>query len=94
MTQAQFCRHRGDWLFTELMTDEVYCLTKSYRSKSKKSKDILSRVRTRQTTSSDADDTKKLHQVFHRYDTEFTNNVENDDKTMWSFARNDKVQKI
>ena len=45
MTPAQLFAYRGDWLFTEIMTDKVYFLTKNYGVQCKEFKALLECVR-------------------------------------------------
>ena len=92
MTRAQLFRYRGDWLFTEIMTDQVFALTKNYRVQCKEFMELLERVRKGRANSDDADKMMKLHQVFYRADTNFKDEIENDEKTMWLFANNQDVR--
>ena len=64
MTQAQLFAHRGDWLFTEIMTDQVYFLSTNYRVRCKQFRELLERVRKAKPTEKDADKIMKLHHVF------------------------------
>ena len=93
MTQAQLFAYRGDWLFTEIMTDQVFILTKNYRVQCEEFKALLERVRVGRTTSDDAEKMMKLHQVFYRVDKEFKDRIENHDRTMWLFSNNADVRK-
>ena len=66
MTEAQLFAYRGDWLFTEIMTDQVFFLTKEYCVWCEKFKTLLERVRVGHTTSDDAEKMMKLHHVFYK----------------------------
>ena len=85
MTQAQLFAYHGDWLFTEIMTDRVYFLTKNYRVQCKKFKALLERVRKSRATQEDAKKLMKLHHAFYRHFQDFKQNVEHHNKTMWLF---------
>ena len=92
MTPAQLFAYRGDWLFTEIMTDKVYFLTKNYRVQCEEFKALLERVRKTRATQDDAAKLMKLHYVFYRNNADFKQNVENHDKTMWLFSNNADVR--
>ena len=91
MTKAQYFSYRGDWLFTEVMCENVYFLTKNYRVKCKHFKEILERVRVGKPTRDDADHIMKLHHTFYRSDTKFKDKIENHRKTMWLYSKNKQV---
>ena len=91
MTKAQYFSYRGDWLFTEVMCENVYFLTKNYRVKCKHFKEILERVRVGKPTRDDADHIMKLHRTFYRSDTKFKDKIENHRKTMWLYSKNKQV---
>ena len=93
MTQAQLFAYRGDWLFTEIMTDQVYFLTTNYRVCCKQFRELLEHVRKARMTKDDADKMMKLHHVFYKVDTNFKDTIENHKKTMWLFSNNDDVKK-
>ena len=93
MTQAQLFAYHGDWLFTEIMTDRVYFLTKNYRVQCKKFKALLERVRKSRVTKKDAKKLMKLHYTFYRHNPNFKKNIEHHDKTMWLFSNNADVRK-
>jgi hypothetical protein len=64
MTRAQYFSYRGDWLFTEVMCQKVYFLTKNYRVKCERFKEVLERVRVGKPTRDDAHHIMKLHHTF------------------------------
>ena len=86
MTEAQLFSYRGDWLFTDIMTDRVYFLSKDYPVACEKFKGILERVRKGCATSTDANKIMKLHHVFYKSDSTFKDEIENHEKTMWLFS--------
>ena len=91
MTKAQYFSYRGDWLFTEVMCQNVYFLTKNYRVKCEQFKGILERVRVGKPTRDDADHIMKLHHTFYRSDKLFKDKIENHKKTMWLYSKNSQV---
>ena len=91
MTLAQLFAYRGDWIFTEVMTENVYILTKNYRVRCKHFKRLLERVRKGNATREDAEKMMKLHHVFYKVDKDFKDNIENHGKTMWLFSNNADV---
>ena len=94
MTKSQLFKHRGDWLFTEVMTEQVYSLTRNYRVKDKKFKEILSRVRLGEPTKEDADHIIKLHHNWYSADEKFKQKIENHEKTMWLFTKRQQVEEM
>ena len=82
MTDAQLFVHRGNWLFTEIMTDQVFFLTKNYRVQCEKFKALLERVRVGSATENDAVNMMKLHHTFYKMDKKFKESIENDKKTL------------
>lgn len=91
MTRAQYFSYRGDWLFTEVMCQRVYFLTKNYRVKCKQFKNILERVRLGEPTRKDADHIMKLHESYYRSNKKFKDKIENNEKTMWLFSKRRQV---
>ena len=88
MTSSQLLAYGGQVLFTEGMTESVYCLTKNYRVACKQFKDLLGRVRIGKPSNDDAKKIMNLHMHHYRADKDFVNLVENGEKTMWLFTNN------
>lgn len=84
--------YRGDWLFTKVMCENVYFLTKNYRVKCEQFKKLLERVRVGRPTDEDAHHMMKLHHHFYRLDAKFKDKIENHKKTMWLFSKVQQVQ--
>ncbi len=57
MAEAQLFVYHGDWLFTEIMMDQFFFLTKNYHVRCKKFKALLEHVGVGCTT---ADDVEKM----------------------------------
>ena len=76
------------------MTEQVYSLTKNYRVKDKKFKEILSRVRLGEPTQKDADHIIKLHHNWYSADEKFKQKIENHKKTMWLFTKRQQVEEM
>ena len=93
MTDAQLFAYRGDWLFTEVMTDQVYFLTEKYCVQYKKFRNLLWRVGKCQASVEDAEMIMELHHVLNRSDSTFKKSIEDHEKTMWLFTNNDDVRK-
>ena len=93
MTQTQLFAYHGDWLFTEVITDRVYSLTKNFRVQCEKFKSLLERVRKNRTTEEDAEKSMKLHYGFYRHNEYFKQNIEHHKKTMWLFSGNANVRR-
>ena len=93
MTEGQLLAYRGSYLFTEVMTDKVYFLTKNYRVQCKKFKSLLGRVRTGQPSEEDIQNIMKLHLTFHDSNKEFMDKIQNDPKTMFLYTTNDEKDK-
>ena len=91
MTRAQYFSYRGDWLFTEVMCQKVYFLTKNYRVKCERFKEVLERVRVGKPTRDDAHHIMKLHHTFYRNDKKFKERIENHKKTMWLYSKRKQV---
>lgn len=88
MSSSQLLAYKGGILFTEVMTENVYFLTKNYRVACKKFKDILSRVRVGRPNLGDAQRIMDLHMHHYASDKEFVKSVEDGEKTMWLFTNN------
>jgi len=93
MTEGQLLAYRGSYLFTEVMTDKVYFLTKNYRVQSEKFKSLLGRVWTGQPSEEDTQIIMKLHLTFHDSNKEFMDKIQNDPKTMFLYTTNDEKDK-
>jgi hypothetical protein len=93
MSEAQLFAYRGDWLFAEIMTDQVFFLTKNYCVRCEKFKALLERFRVGRTTADDAEKMMKIHHVFYMFDKEIKDKIENHDRKMWLFSNNNDVTK-
>ena len=82
MIDAQLFLYRGDWLFTEIMTNQVHLLTKNYRVRCDVFKALLGRIRMGHPTKDNADKIMKVHRVFYRSDGHFEQELESHKKTM------------
>ena len=61
MNATQVLAHQGSHIFSEVMTENVYSLTRNYRVKCERFKSILGRVRTGRANTEDADAIMNLH---------------------------------
>ena len=55
MPEAQLFAYQGDWLFTDIMTDQVFFLTKNFWVRCKRFNKLLERVRVGRTTEEDTE---------------------------------------
>lgn len=88
MKDTQLLAYKGGILFTEVMTENVYCLTKNYRVKCKKFRELLERVRLGKPSKQDAESIMNLHLFRYEDNTEFISSLENSDKTMHLYTNN------
>ena len=88
MKDSQLLAYKGGILFTEVMTESVYCLTKNYRVKCKRFKQLLERVRVGRPNKQDAESIMNLHLFHYDSDKEFMSVLENSNKTMYLFTNN------
>jgi hypothetical protein len=86
MTATQLLCQRGTYIFTQIMTETVFSLDKNYRVKNMEFRNLLGRLRTGDPLKEDADILSNLHLIY--YDEDFKSKLENDEKTMWLFAKN------
>jgi hypothetical protein len=86
MTATQLLCQRGTYIFTQIMTKTVFSLDKNYRVKNMESCNLLGWLRTGDPLKEDADILSNLHLIY--YDEDFKSKLENDEKTMWLFAKN------
>lgn len=93
MKDSQLLAYQGSYLFTEVMTEKVYFLTKNYRVQCEKFKALLGRVREGQPSPEDVKNIMKLHLTYHETDKDFMNKIKNDPKTMWLFTTNEEKDK-
>ncbi len=91
MGRALTFAYRGDWLFTEVMTEQVYHLTKNYRVKDEHFKELLGRVRVAKHTEEDAKHIIKLHHSYYRVDKKLKKKIENHRKTMFLYSKTRQV---
>ena len=75
------------------MTDQIFFITKVFRVQCKKFKALLQRDRVGHTADDDAENMMKLHHTFYRVDKEFKDKIENHERTMWVFSKNNHVRK-
>ena len=68
------------------MTETVFSLDKNYRVKNMEFRNLLGRLQTGDPLKEDADILSNLHLIY--YDEDFKSKLENDEKTMWLFAKN------
>jgi hypothetical protein len=87
MTSSQLLCQHGTYLFTQIMSETLFALDKNYRVKNNEFRDLLGRLRIGEPTHKDAEKLSNLHMIY--YDEDFKSYLENNDKTMWLFAKKD-----
>jgi len=94
MSPDQLLKYHGSYLFTEVMTEHVFFLTKNYRVKCKRFKKLLHRVRLGQPTQADALNIMKMHLTYYESDQKFMDFIKNHEKTIYLYTNNaDKDKK-
>jgi hypothetical protein len=68
------------------MTETVLALDKKYRVQNNEFCNLLGRLRIGEPTCKDAEKLSNLHLIY--YDEDFRSYLENNNKTMWLFAKN------
>ena len=86
MSEAQLFAYQGDWLFTDIMTDQVFFLTKNFCVWCKHFDNPLERVKAGCTTEENADKMMKLHHVSCRVNKEFKQKIENHKKKQCGYS--------
>jgi hypothetical protein len=85
---SQLLCQRGSYLFTNVMSETVFTLDKSYRVKNKEFRDLLGRLCTGEPTEGDAEIISNLHIGLYESDIAFIDYLKKQQKTMWLYARN------
>ena len=85
-SSSQLLCERGTYLFTQIMSETVFALDKNYRVKNNEFCDLLGRLRIGEPICKDAEKLSNLHLIY--YDEGFKSYLENNNKTMWLFAKN------
>jgi hypothetical protein len=85
-SSSQILCQRGTYLFTRIMSETVFALDTNYRVKNNESHDLLGRLRIGEPIRQDAEKLSNLHLIY--YDEGFKSYLENNNKTMWLFAKN------
>ncbi len=68
------------------MSETVFALDKNYRVRINEFHNLLGRLRIGEPIRKDAEKLSNLHMIY--YDEGFKSYLENNDKTMWPFAKN------
>jgi hypothetical protein len=85
-SSSQLLCQRGTYLFTQIKSETVFALDKNYRVRINEFHDILGGLRIGEPIRKDAEKLSSLHMIY--YDEGFKSYLENNDKTMWPFAKN------
>lgn len=87
----QICDYEGCSILIEMMTEEVFMLTKNFRTADKEDSELLNRMRVGEQTIQDADRLMNLH--ISNYSSSFTERIEDDSKTLFAFAKREGMNK-
>lgn len=88
---SQICEYEGCRILTHAMTEEVFMLTKNFRTADKEDSELMSRMRVGEQTMEDAERLMNLH--ISNYPQTFRDEIEDDPKTLWAFAKRDPMTK-
>lgn len=87
----QICEYEGCRILIEMMTEEVFMLTRNFRTADKDDSDLMNRMRVGEQTMEDADRLINLH--LSNYPPSFMEKIEDDPKTLWAYAKRDDMNK-
>ena len=87
----QICDYEGYRILAEIMTKEVFMLTKNFRTKVEEDCELMNRMRKCDQTLEDAERLMNLH--ISNYPQSFADEIENDPKTLFVYAKRDDVNK-
>ena len=87
----QICEYEGCQILIDMMTEEVFMLTRNFRTTDKEDSDLMNRMRVGDQTMEDADRLINLH--ISNYPSSFREKIEDDPKTLWAFAKRDDMNK-
>ena len=82
---GQICDYEGIKILAEMMTQKVFRLTKNFRASKPEDDDLMSRLRVGEPTEDDSNRLMALH--LDEYSDEFIEELENDPKCLWAFAK-------
>lgn len=86
ITEREGCR-----ILVQTMTENVFTLSKNFRTKDKDDRELLERMRTGDQTIEDAERLINLH--LKNYSQDFIDKISDDPKTLYAFARRDDMKK-
>lgn len=87
----QICEYEGYRILAEMMTEEVFMLTKNFRTSDEEDSNLMNRMRVGDQTTEDAERLMNLHTFY--YPKSFMNEIEDDPKTLWAYAKRDDMNK-
>lgn len=87
---AQICEYEGWHILGEMMTDNVFKLTKNFRTKDEEDSQLMSRMREGNQTYEDAERLWNLHLT--NYSASFRAELEDDPKTLFAFAKREPMR--
>jgi len=90
--ERQLDSHIGSYLFETVMTENVFNLTKNFRVKSNKSRQLYERVRKGEQTEEDLDTLMNLCFFNYEYNDSFMAELNNNPKKMWLYPKRADVR--
>lgn len=88
---SQICEFAGTEILTKMMTEEVFVLTKNFRTKDTDDCELMNRMRVGNQTEEDAKRLINLHTS--NYSANFREDLENDPKTLHVYSKRDEMNK-
>jgi len=88
---SQITEREGCRILVQTMTENVFTLSKNFRTKDKDDRELLERMRTGDQTIEDAERLINLH--LKNYSQDFIDKISDDPKTLYAFARRDDMKK-
>lgn len=88
---SQITEREGCRILVQTMTENVFTLTKNFRTKDKDDRELLERMRVGDQTEADAERLIDLH--LKNYSQAFIDRISDDPKTLYAFARRDDMKK-
>ena len=85
----QICEHEGSHLLIHGMTEDVFPLTKNFRTTDEEDRELMNRMRFGEQTLEDAQRLMNLH--LSNYSQSFREEIEDDPKTLFACAKRDQV---
>ena len=87
----QVCEYEGCYILTVMMVDNVFKLTRNFRTQDKDDCELMNRMRVGDQTKEDARRLINLHLSY--YSSKFRDTIEDDPKTLHAYAKREEMNK-